>query len=280
MENSLSLLFKNDTSNWFLYQKDEWKGPFRAFEIYSKIQGGEISWIDFLWKEGWKESKRICDEPTFQVKARPADAPEKKEVKVTKSPEVKKSTRKLTDEDEALGRKTGWFLYYDNTQFGPFHRDEVVRLLQTQKIQLTAFCWTEGLKEWIHLDKVAYFKEHSKNATTAPPAAKGEKRANPRHPLMAKILLSDEHTVITGLCRDISVGGMQVLTEKVPGDVGTAILINVSPSGPIGIEPFVAKGIIVRKLEDGRGFSFRFEKLNEKSKKSIEKYLKSVEKIR
>jgi hypothetical protein len=34
----------------------------------------------------------------------------------------------------------------------------------------------------------------------------------------------------------------------------------------------VAEGMVVRILEDGRGFSFRFEKLPENARKSIEKY--------
>jgi hypothetical protein len=57
--------------------------------------------------------------------------------------------------------------------------------------------------------------------------------------------------------------------------------MNVSPSGtgkPVGmIEPFVAEGVIVRLLEDGRGFSFRFERLTDGARKTIETYIKSVE---
>ena len=41
-----------------------------------------------------------------------------------------------------------------------------------------------------------------------------EHRGSPRRPLIARILLSDEEKIITGVCRDISIGGMQVLTSK------------------------------------------------------------------
>jgi hypothetical protein len=81
------------------------------------------------------------------------------------------------------------------------------------------------------------------------------------------------------MCRDISVGGMQVLTDQIPGVSGTRIRLNVSPVNPSrskassAIEPFVAEGVIVRILEDGRGFSFRFEGLTDRAKKIIEKYI-------
>ena len=40
-------------------------------------------------------------------------------------------------------------------------------------------------------------------------------------------------------------------------------------------EAFMATGRVVRILEDGRGFSFRFEKLSPKAKRAIEEYVKT-----
>jgi UDP-N-acetylenolpyruvoylglucosamine reductase len=90
--------------------------------------------------------------------------------------------------------------------------------------------------------------------------------------------MANEQSVIVGVCRDISIGGLQVLTEKIPGSVGAKIKMNISPSADAfgkAIAPFVAEGVIVRILEDGRGFSFRFEKLPEKSRQAIESYIES-----
>jgi c-di-GMP-binding flagellar brake protein YcgR len=93
------------------------------------------------------------------------------------------------------------------------------------------------------------------------------------------MILSDDQSVIIGMCRDISVGGMQVLTDEAPVKVGTLIKLNVSPStnetGP-NIPPFVAEGKVVRILEDGRGFSFRFTKLSDTARKSVEIYIEAI----
>ena len=66
---------------------------------------------------------------------------------------------------------------------------------------------------------------------------------------------------------------MQVLTEHVPGGVGTAIRMNVTPPQDSGIHPFVAQGVVVRVLEDQRGFSFRFIEISDDAKKAIESYI-------
>jgi c-di-GMP-binding flagellar brake protein YcgR len=86
-----------------------------------------------------------------------------------------------------------------------------------------------------------------------------------------------DSAVSTGICRDVSIGGMQVLTERTPGPVGTKIRLNVSPSvaqdAQALFDPFVATGSVVRVLEDGKGFSFRFDSLSDDARNSIEKYI-------
>ena len=66
---------------------------------------------------------------------------------------------------------------------------------------------------------------------------------------------------------------MQVLTDRIPGAVGSRLKLNVSPSGEKAVEPFVAEGVIVRILEDGRGFSFRLEQISDQARAAIQKYI-------
>ena len=88
-------------------------------------------------------------------------------------------------------------------------------------------------------------------------------------------MLSSQKSVFVGVCRDISLGGMQVLTDQVPGPVGTKVHLNVSPvdGATRSIAAFTASGVIVRVLEDGRGFSFRFEALADQAKRTIEQFI-------
>ena len=98
--------------------------------------------------------------------------------------------------------------------------------------------------------------------------------------MVAQVLMSDEQTVIVGICRDISIGGVQVLADRSPAPVGSKLKMNISPSGDGSsrdFQPFVAEGVVVRILEDERGFSFRFNRLSDAAKKSIEDYIESIE---
>jgi UDP-N-acetylenolpyruvoylglucosamine reductase len=115
-------------------------------------------------------------------------------------------------------------------------------------------------------------------------AEKRERRHAPRRPLLARLMMTQGDLLITAMCRDISIGGMQVLTDKVPGPVGTHLKMNVSSTegktdvsvSGRKIEPFVAEGVIVRILEDGRGFSFRFDGLSANAKRAIETYIEGL----
>ena len=184
--------------------------------------------------------------------------------------------------------------------------------MRVGKIHGRVHTWKDGMADWERLETIDAFEEDVAEAkrvraerkagpggepagsaaakSAATKAARAEKAAEkasdkrkaPRRPLVAKILMADHQQLIVAICRDISVGGMQVLTDRIPGEPGARIKMNVSPAsaraakGAKGkdIEPFVAEGVIVRILEDGRGFSFRFDKLPERSRQVIEDYIK------
>jgi hypothetical protein len=137
--------------------------------------------------------------------------------------------------------------------------------------------WKGGMSNWVRLKELAEFQsstgsKSSKAGELTKTNNRLELRTAPRRPMVARILLHNNQSVTEAMCRDISVGGMQVLTDEIPGVVGSKIRLNVS-SGDI--EPFVAEGEIVRLLEDQRGFSFRFSGLSDSAKKTIEKYIKT-----
>jgi hypothetical protein len=281
MENTREILFKDTASHWYLARgQSEWIGPMTASEIYEKIQADEANWACFIWKEGQSDWKRICDVEVFEV-AIPThpDKSLKKEIqtviKAHEKPAIKPGKRTGPPPGPDSDLKI-WYLHYNDSQFGPFSEDEVTRFLRIGKIHARVHVWKDGMENWKKIEQTSPFDEITKNSESA----KGKEGKNtdlrtaPRRPLVAKILMTNEDAVILAVCRDISVGGMQVLTDKVPGKMGTKIRMNVSPAGGTGqMEPFVAEGKIVRILEDGRGFSFRFERLSENAKRAIEAYI-------
>jgi hypothetical protein len=283
MENSRKILAdgSGQEPEWFVVSGDKWVGPMTVSEIFEKIQTRDLSWAHFAWKEGEDGWKRLCDIEAFQ-----AGVPSEPTRSVTKSVTqsvATSSARKAPPAAPAnLGEDKVWFLHYNDTQFGPFGESEVKRFIDIGKIHGRVHAWKDPMENWARLEKIEEFKSSLGARTPAPAPRTGarasEQRATPRRPLVAKVLAASGSGVSIGMCRDVSVGGMQVLTDRIPGKVGAKVKLNVSPAGgKMGgnIEPFVAEGVIVRILEDGRGFSFRFDALPSAAKAAIEAYIAS-----
>lgn len=293
MENTGKILFGQDTTpRWFVSIGEQSVGPMTSAEVYDKVRTGEISWVHFVWSEGQAQWTRLCDTPAFQVAV-----PKAPTAKPTAPSSAKKAPPPPTQDSRP------WFLFYNDSQFGPFSSAEVDRYLRVGKLHGRVHAWKDGMDGWVRLETISEFREAVAEAaqvrSSTPPPEKGtaareydlapaqatphsDKRGAPRFPLVARLLVANQASVSVAICRDISVGGMQVLTDRIPGPVGTHIKLNVSPApvAPKGkkpkatIEPFVAEGDVVRILEDGRGYSFRFKKLSEKSRKAVEKYIR------
>lgn len=275
MENTHQLKFASNEPEWFVALSNasqEWIGPLRPVEVVDRIHQGQISWAHFAWKKGQKEWVRICDLDAFAGAA--PETPSRMLMtdiqKLLKSPAVQPGV-------SPLGRDV-WFLFYNDTQWGPMSTAEVLRLLSVGQIHARVHAWKEGMTGWVRLEDLEAFREAAPHAPGALVKEEGtrEMRRDERKPILARILLSNKSTVFVGVCRDISLGGMQVLTDQVPGPVGTRIHLNVSPvegGSTRSIAAFTAAGTIVRILEDGRGFSFRFEDLSEGAEKAITTFL-------
>lgn len=284
MENTSKVLYSPGENQpvWYIaLDAQKWIGPMSPSEIIERIQRGSLTWAHYGWKKEQAKWIRLCDIPEFKV-AVPgepsAQPPSKLPSEKTAPPPVPKAIQ--------------WFLYYSDSQFGPFTEEELHRFLRIGKIHGDVHAWSEGMTGWQKLKALPEFTESveesrkSRSEGTPQPApanearpkksdSRPERRSAPRVPLLARSMMAADGRVCSGLCRDVSVGGMQCLTSELPGPVGTVLKLNIStPSGSKeGIDAFVAEGVIVRELEDGKGFSFRFERLSPEGRKAIEGYV-------
>jgi hypothetical protein len=291
---------------WFVACGGATQGPLTTAEVLEKVVLRELSPADYVWKPGQPEWKRL-----FEVKGFEAVVPPRPQVKpaqpAPQPPAAPRSESKRT-----------WYLHRNGSQYGPFSQAELESALERGKVSPRVHAWKAGLSGWERLERLPEFqawaqKRAPQEQVPRPPRFPGksepeaeaigepaveERRATPRKPLVAHILMSDQQSVLVGMCRDISIGGLQVLTDSIPGPVGTRLRMNISPpdldgssshgsgsrsarsgSSPAAgsIRPFVAEGVVVRLLEDGCGFSFRFSQLSESSLKAIESYIESEE---
>lgn len=274
MENTRSVLLnQNSQAEWFLANGQQTVGPFTATELCGQIEQGKISVAHFVWKQGFEGWVRICDQDVFQslLPSTPAS-----NLIPPPAPVVRKSEGRVAPPAPPVADKKEWYLYHHDVQTGPFSKKEISRSIQLGVIDRQTYVWKQGLSDWMLLANVPEFLSESAEGSHVT-AKEIEKRKAPRKPMVARVWITNDREVLPALCRDVSVGGMQVLTDQMPGKVGTRIKLNITPSdgAPTTFAPFVAEGVVVRLLEDGRGFCFRFENLSADAKIAIERHVDS-----
>lgn len=252
---------------WFISVGDKSVGPMSASEVYERVMAGELTWISYVWKEGMGDWQRLADVSTFQ-----AAMPPKPAAKPSAQPPTPPAAKKI--------QPKVWFLYFNESQYGPYTEDEVLGMAGVGKINVETFAWKDGMSDWEKIATLGNFAGSFAGKSAAAPAASAsgaEKRAYSRKPVLAKTMIAEGEKLIIGMARDISIGGMQVLSEFVPSKVGSRLKLNISPPEPTNANflPFVAEGVVVRIHDDRRGFSFRFDELSSSARQIIERLIQA-----
>ena len=267
---------------WFLHYSETQFGPFSIEEVQKFLRAGKIHGKVFCWCEGMSDWKRL-----EQIEDLSADVAEASRVRAEKkkSAHSPPSAPAVTDSN---ARVEGWIPNrpIDGRKRGELREEPVFVLEEKPKKSMRSKTLTRfeiRPEEVVKKEKSSLENKNSSDSVlptveSETKLIKKDLRSSARKSLVARVLVAGKDRLGVAMCRDVSIGGMQVLTDQLPGKVGDRIKLNVSPLGQPsgGVEPFVAEGIIVRVLEDGRGFSFRFEKLAASAIRAIEAYLQSA----
>ncbi len=264
-------------NNWYYVENGERQGPVEAKELIEKIKAGLLGEDDYVWTKGLENWQKLKDVEEFQSflaageEATEISEDETEEVSATDEPpifdvsQVPFDKRKFTIK---IGKDRGQAA---DAEYGPYSIDILKRLFKEKRINAKTQVFTPGMSDWEYLAALPFYE---KVFNEAPPTLP-EKRSNLRKPFVARMFFHNQSELFEGTCRDISVGGMQVLVHEFPGKPGEQISINVHPENSDYC--FVASGKIVRLLDGGQGFSFRFLALTDEAKTAIQSYISSEE---
>ncbi len=239
---------------WYYVENKERVGPVSQPELMKLIESNILGPEHFVWAKGYENWKKIKDVETLQVK------------KVSN----KISLKSLSDDDKRIYIRTG----ADRgggvaTDYGPFSLNLIKNLYKENRINGKTLIYFQGLTNWTYLADMSDFQEIFQELP--PSIEQVDRRSAQRKPFIARLLVSDQKGVFEGICRDVSIGGMQVLVANFPAKLGDKISLNVHPENTD--YHFAASGTIVRILEGSQGFSFRFATLSTEAKKAIESYI-------
>ena len=288
------------SEKWFYVEGKDRVGPIEEEQMLAMISEGKLQENDYVWKKGFDNWRKLYDVPELMMSAGGNETAEisiaglgENTVEFDSSellgdstsaniinenadsvPEEIKSPAQFNwqtlDQNKPIfSVKVGLDRSGDPSEYGPYSLKILVDLFKQNRINEKTYIFAPGMSEWSFLgDLPIYGQEFSTN----PPVIEDSDRRNHiRKPFVARMLFHDTNIVYEGVCRDISVGGMQVLVKGFPGKQGESISVNVHPDNTSF--HFSADAEIVRILDGGQGISFRFKNLSQDSRMAIEKYI-------
>ncbi len=250
--------------NWYYVQKGNRQGPVGVEIITSLISKQELKSEDFVWKKGfdnWKKIKEISELQSSDSSVAP----------IPQAPVQEKifNFSDLNQDDRVVFIRIGNDRGNASSDFGPFSIKQLKQLFKENRINGKTFIFASGMKEWKVL---ADLPDYQNIFEELPPVIQeADRRTAARKPFIARLFVQNNKKLFEGICRDISIGGMQVLVDDFKGVAGDKITINVHPENTE--YHFSASGVVVRILEGNSGFSFRFQGMSDEAKRAIEKYL-------
>lgn len=258
--------------SWYYVLKGQRHGPVSLDVLQQMIAKNELNHQDFIWKKGFDNWKKIKEVDEVQVvAATPAPIEPELPPVVEKPATIDFSFKKLGEDDRQIFVRIGTDRGGAPADYGPFSVNQLKTLFDQKRINGKTLFFVKGMKEWTLLGD---HKEYAEVFEAQPPVIKEQdRRQATRKPFVARMFIQNNKKIFEGICRDVSVGGMQVLIDQFPGKAGEKISINVHPEN--SEYHFVASGQIVRLLEGNNGFSFRFQQLSDEAKRAIEKYVSS-----
>lgn len=255
------------SASWYYVLEGERQGPVELSQVKELIGNGVLGQADYVWKKGYENWVTIEDCDEFSSNNSTEISADE-----SKLPGVIEESFDLTSinsSEKIIYIKIGADRGAQEVEYGPFSVDILKKLYNENRVNAKTFIFSKGLRSWTVLADVKGFESVFNEV---PPAIEDkDKRAFKRKPLIARMFIQNNDQVYEGICRDLSIGGMQVLIDNFPAKVSEKISINVHPENTD--HHFVASGEIVRVLEGGHGFSFRFIDLNKDAINSINSYI-------
>lgn len=253
--------------NWYYVQKGNRHGPVAVEVMQAMISNSELKGEDFVWKKGFENWKKLKE--VTELQPRKLEEPEPMVPPVSSAPYKDISLKDFGADERAIFVRIGNDRGGSSNDYGPFSLKQLKQLFKENRINGKTFIFASGMKEWKVLGDVEEYQELFEEM---PPVIQdSDRRTGIRKPFIARLFVQNNKNLYEGICRDISVGGMQILIDDFKGKAGDKISLNVHPENTD--YHFTASGVVVRVLEGNAGFSFRFHGLNDEAKRSIEKYI-------
>ena len=248
------------SSHWFYVENKDKVGPVGQEKIIALIKEKKLVANSYLWTTGLDNWKKLLEIDSLKSYL-PQDE-EKNQFDWHDINPKRKVLFIMTGKDRGEQQEA---------IYGPYSLEVLTKLYKEKRINGRSYIWTSGLKNWKILADIDIFEQSF--GGQPPEIEEIERRTALRKPFIARILFNNQDQLYEGICRDVSIGGMQILISGHPAQPGDRISCNVHPDN--SQHHFVADGEVVRLLGSNQGFSFRFIEIGAEAKAAIADYINS-----
>lgn len=262
------------STNWYYVEKNDRKGPVDEDKVVSLIKEQVLSEESYVWKKGFSNWLKIKDVDELLVHFKKSET-EFSDIPLPHSlpPVLEKKAgfdwENIDHEQKLFLIKIGLDRQGSEVEYGPYSLNLLKRLFAEKRVNHKTLIFAPGMENWSFLGEIPVYQEIF--SEFPPVISDQERRISIRKPFVAKMFFHNNTKVFEGVCRDISVGGLQILVSDYPANVGDMISLNVHPDN--SSYSFVASGKIVRLLDGNQGFSIRFSNLSEEAQAAIKSYI-------
>ena len=262
-------------SGWYYVLGQERIGPVEKEEIEKLYRFGPLNDESHIWRKGFVGWERLSKAGDFsylfdveELPPAPELEPEPPAPPGMPALKAKEPWDDLNPDEKMVHIKIGYDRGKEEVEYGPYSVHQLKRAYSEKRINDKSYVFIPGMKNWVLLGDSPIFSRISSGPSGITDV---DRRKGVRKPVTANIIFHDNRKVFDGICRDISIGGMQVLVGDFSARIGDVVTLNVHPDNS-GYS-FTAKGRIVRLLDGGQGFSLRFSELDQEAKKSLLSYI-------
>ena len=260
------------SANWYYVENNERVGPVDEKNFLDLIKSNVIDSETYVWKKGfdnWIQAKNLDELRNMIPHSSDSDNSDKKNENIEED-NIEFIWENISSDDQIFILRVGEDRGIEAKEYGPYSLAMISKLIEQKRVNHLTQIFAPGMSDWISLGEVEVFRDSFSDELEFI-----ERRTTKRCPISARVFLSGEEHFFQGVCRDISIGGAQILVANFSGKEGDIVKINMHFED--GSFAFSATGKVMRLLDRVGGFAMRYTDLSSESINIINNYIESYE---